>query len=76
MRSAKWGGKGKKRGKKLRTGGEDDLYALLGLQHERWLATPEQIKASYRKVALVHHPDKQVRRGTKAQYLGGKRGRV
>lgn len=50
----KWGGKGKKRSKKKK----NDLYALLGLQHERWCATPEQIKAAYRAAALKHHPDK------------------
>jgi hypothetical protein len=28
---------------------------------QRWTATPDQIKAAYRKSALLHHPDKQVR---------------
>lgn len=54
---AKWKGKGKK--KKKQRSAEDDLYGLLGLQHERWTATADQIKAAYRKSALLHHPDKQ-----------------
>jgi DnaJ homolog subfamily C member 2 len=53
--NAKWKGKGKKRSVKPRS---VDLYALLGLQHERWLATQDRIKAAYRKAALLHHPDK------------------
>lgn len=36
-----------------------DLYALLGLQHERWMASEAAIKAAYRRAALEHHPDKQ-----------------
>ncbi|KAL4449534.1 hypothetical protein ABPG77_007178 [Micractinium sp. CCAP 211/92] len=55
---AKWKGKSKKKKKKGRSE-DDDLYALLGLQHERWTATDVQIKAAYRKAALLHHPDKQ-----------------
>ncbi|KAL4443910.1 hypothetical protein ABPG75_011647 [Micractinium tetrahymenae] len=55
---AKWKGKGKKKKKKGRSD-DDDLYALLGLQHERWTANDVQIKAAYRKAALLHHPDKQ-----------------
>lgn len=117
---AKWKGKGKK--KKKKKSEDDDLYALLGLQHEasrgrctscslppagtagrgrercprcqggtarakkgfvcclrvllhvqqgpsclpprlpvqRWTANEAQIKAAYRKAALLHHPDKQV----------------
>eukprot|EP00887_Chlorella_sp_A99_P003237 scaffold9.g3237.t1 len=58
---AKWKGRGKKK-KKKKEEGEEDLYALLGLQHERWMATPEVIKSAYRKAALLHHPDKQARR--------------
>lgn len=28
---------------------------------QRWMASEAQIKAAYRKAALLHHPDKQVR---------------
>ncbi|KAJ7539774.1 hypothetical protein O6H91_11G108100 [Diphasiastrum complanatum] len=38
---------------------QQDHYALLGLSHLRYLATEEQIRKSYREVALKHHPDKQ-----------------
>ncbi len=57
-RRAKWQGKGKKK-KKKKSDEDSDLYALLGLQHERWMATPEQIKAAYRRTAVIYHPDKQ-----------------
>lgn len=50
--------KGKKRSLRKKTGGTD-LYALLGLQHERWMASDSQIRSAYRRVALEHHPDKQ-----------------
>lgn len=56
---SKWKGKGKKRKSKRAAEEDEDLYALLGLQHERWLATPDGIKAAYRKSALLFHPDKQ-----------------
>ncbi|KAI7843108.1 hypothetical protein COHA_003279 [Chlorella ohadii] len=56
---AKWKGKGKKKGKGKGRAEDDDLYSLLGLQHERWMASEAQIKAAYRKAALIHHPDKQ-----------------
>ncbi|KAL2629936.1 hypothetical protein R1flu_014622 [Riccia fluitans] len=49
--------KGKKKGKD--DGEQQDHYALLGLSHLRFLATEEQIRKSYREVALKHHPDKQ-----------------
>ncbi|KAJ3668986.1 hypothetical protein LUZ60_010936 [Juncus effusus] len=38
---------------------QQDHYALLGLSHLRFLATEDQIKKSYREMALKHHPDKQ-----------------
>lgn len=48
--------KGKKKKQKER---KADLYALLGLQHERWMASDAQIRTAYRKAALEHHPDKK-----------------
>ncbi|CAN0860324.1 DnaJ homolog subfamily C member 2 [Linum grandiflorum] len=48
------------KGKKKGTGdNQQDHYALLGLSHLRYLATEEQIRKSYREVALKYHPDKQ-----------------
>lgn len=38
---------------------QQDHYALLGLAHLRYLATEEQIRKSYREIALKYHPDKQ-----------------
>ncbi|KAH9602800.1 hypothetical protein KSS87_009287 [Heliosperma pusillum] len=38
---------------------QQDHYALLGLSNLRYLATEEQIRKSYREVALKFHPDKQ-----------------
>ncbi|KAH9606939.1 hypothetical protein KSS87_009334, partial [Heliosperma pusillum] len=38
---------------------QQDHYALLGLANLRYLATEEQIRKSYREVALKFHPDKQ-----------------
>ncbi|KAK7449227.1 Zuotin [Stygiomarasmius scandens] len=37
-----------------------DYYAVLGLSHLRYKATPEQIKIAHRKKVLKHHPDKKV----------------
>jgi len=48
----------KKKSKRKKKDKRLDLYALLGLQHERWMASAEQIKASYKKAALTNHPDK------------------
>ncbi|KAF9006959.1 DnaJ domain-containing protein [Cyathus striatus] len=36
-----------------------DYYAVLGLSHLRYKATPEQIKIAHRKKVLKHHPDKK-----------------
>lgn len=33
----------------------DDHYATLGLEHD---ASPEEVKAAYRKLCLIYHPDK------------------
>lgn len=35
-----------------------DLYKVLGLEKQRWLATPEEMKAAYRRRVVKHHPDK------------------
>ena len=35
-----------------------DLYKVLGLERQRWLATPEEMKAAYRRRVVRHHPDK------------------
>lgn len=40
--STKWKSRGKK--KKGKEEARQDLYALLGLKHERWTATDAQIK--------------------------------
>ena len=50
---------GRRKKKKVKKNDGVDLYALLGLQHERWMASEAAIKAAYRRVALEHHPDKQ-----------------
>jgi DnaJ family protein C protein 2 len=48
------------KGKKKSSGSQQqDHYALLGLGHLRFLATEDQIRKSYRDMALKHHPDKQ-----------------
>jgi len=39
--------------------GTADYYELLGLTETRWTSTPEDIKKAYRKMCLLHHPDKQ-----------------
>ncbi|KAH8990745.1 DnaJ-domain-containing protein [Lactarius akahatsu] len=38
---------------------KQDHYAVLGLSHLRYRATPEQIKIAHRKKVLKHHPDKK-----------------
>lgn len=35
-----------------------DLYDLIGLGHLRWQATPDEIKAAFRRTAVEVHPDK------------------
>lgn len=50
---------GKSKKKSGAEGKQQDHYALLGLAHLRYLATEEQIRKSYREVALKYHPDKQ-----------------
>ncbi|KAL5652565.1 hypothetical protein ACJX0J_038023, partial [Zea mays] len=47
------------KGKKSSGCRQQDHYALLVLGHERFLATEDQIRRSYRGMALKHHPDKQ-----------------
>ncbi|KAK0223634.1 DnaJ-domain-containing protein [Armillaria fumosa] len=43
---------------------KQDHYAVLGLSHLRYKATPEQIKIAHRKKVLKHHPDKKVTTST------------
>lgn len=50
---------GKSKKKSGGDGKQQDHYALLGLAHLRYLATEEQIRKSYREIALKYHPDKQ-----------------
>lgn len=50
---------GKSKKKSGTDGKQQDHYALLGLANLRYLATEEQIRKSYRDVALKYHPDKQ-----------------
>ncbi|KAG8063974.1 hypothetical protein GUJ93_ZPchr0004g39988 [Zizania palustris] len=47
------------KGKKKSGSQQQDHYALLGLGHLRFLASEDQIRKSYRDMALKHHPDKQ-----------------
>ncbi|KAL4251715.1 DnaJ domain-containing protein [Abortiporus biennis] len=42
-----------------------DLYAVLGLSNKS--ATQDEIKKSYRKLALIHHPDKHATAGEAAK---------
>ncbi|KAF8060498.1 histidine--tRNA ligase [Scenedesmus sp. PABB004] len=52
--------KSKAKKKQAKAKEEVDYYALLGLQHERWMATEAQLKQAYRKACLEHHPDKKL----------------
>ena len=49
-----------------------DHYAVLGLSHLRYLATPEQIKLANRKKVLKHHPDKKAASGGKEDTTASK----
>ncbi|KAF5833235.1 hypothetical protein DUNSADRAFT_10516 [Dunaliella salina] len=53
-----WKGSKKKKTKGKKEG--QDLYLLLGLQNERFMATDNQIKNAYRRACLEHHPDKKL----------------
>eukprot|EP00892_Ulva_mutabilis_P012565 jgi/Ulvmu1/9681/UM055_0019.1 len=48
----------KKKKKSKKEDKRKDLYALLGLQDTRWMATQTELKKAYQKQALKHHPDK------------------
>lgn len=48
----------KKKKKSKKEDKRKDLYALLGLQDIRWMATQTELKKAYQKQALKHHPDK------------------
>ncbi len=43
---------------------ELDYYALLGLQHERWMATEAQLKQGGASIHLVCHKSYFLRHGT------------
>lgn len=51
-------GEAPKKKKKKGKNEKEDLYALVGLGEERYLASDKMIKDAYRKVALDKHPDK------------------
>lgn len=44
---------------KLQLGGVDP-YGLLELEDKRWRATTDEIRRSYRRLVLQHHPDKKM----------------
>lgn len=46
-----------------------DHYAVLGLKKIRILAKDEDIKKAYRKIVLLHHPDKRKHAGEKVKDL-------
>jgi hypothetical protein len=50
--------KQKKRKKSLSLMKSEDFYEVLGLDEERYNITEDSIKKSYKKLALIYHPDK------------------
>ncbi|XP_059614764.1 dnaJ homolog subfamily C member 2 [Phlebotomus argentipes] len=42
---------------------DQDHYAVLGLKSLRFNATEEDIRRAYRKIVLIHHPDKRKAKG-------------
>jgi DnaJ like chaperone protein len=44
----------------------DDPYAVLGVAR---MATPEQIKSAYRKLAREYHPDHQIAKGVPQEFM-------
>lgn len=51
--------------------GAHDPYLLLELEELRWRATADDIKKSYRRLVLKHHPDKQNSTGADEAEGGG-----
>ncbi|KJA25395.1 hypothetical protein HYPSUDRAFT_37907 [Hypholoma sublateritium FD-334 SS-4] len=49
-----------------------DHYAVLGLSHLRYLATPAQIKIANRKKVLKHHPDKKAAGGAAKEEINSR----
>jgi DnaJ family protein C protein 2 len=49
---------------KLKDRLEENLYNILGLQELGMGASEEQVKKAYRKLALIHHPDKATEENT------------
>lgn len=43
------------------SGGPDDYYDILGIASN---ASPDEIRAAYQRLALAHHPDKQLHAAT------------
>eukprot|EP01087_Luapelamoeba_hula_P021615 TRINITY_DN75_c0_g1_i1.p1 TRINITY_DN75_c0_g1~~TRINITY_DN75_c0_g1_i1.p1 ORF type:complete len:845 (-),score=269.77 TRINITY_DN75_c0_g1_i1:108-2642(-) len=65
--SARFEGHAKKRSeKKLQDYNTEDPYIVLGLSDKRWRATEDDIKKAYRKMVLLHHPDKKAHRAKSA----------
>ena len=60
----------KKRGKaelRAQLEGETDPYRLLELEELRWRATQDDVRKAYRRLVLLHHPDKQDAAKAKAE---------